>query len=282
MFRSVSVIIPTYNGLALLKTNLPAVFKLTRSTDEVVIIDDASTDSSVEWLITEFNLQQRTQNENFGVWQSETMPSMPIITVIKNHKNLRFAASCNLAVSLARYSLVLLLNNDVVPSPTLLDSLLPHFDDETVFAVGCHEKEHNQNGISGGKNKLWFERGLFMHARADDFKTGSTAWVSGGSGLFDKTKWIELGGFDVHFYPAYWEDVDLSFRAQKKGWQTLFEANALVDHNHESTNNDVFGQQRLQKVSWRNSRLFTWKHATVSQRLAFLLWLPYHCSKLGW
>jgi GT2 family glycosyltransferase len=144
-----------------------------------------------------------------------------------------------------------------------------------MFAVGCHEIEQNQGGISGGKNKLWFEKGIFMHARASDFSSGETAWASGGSALFDKAKWLYLGGFDPNFYPAYWEDVDLSYRAKKNNWLVWFESLAVVDHNHESTNSAVFNKTELNAVSWKNGIYFTKKHANFWQKLQFKFWQPY-------
>ena len=55
--------------------------------------------------------------------------------------------------------------------------------------------------IKGGKNKLWFEKGIFCHSKADNFKSGETAWACGGSAMFDKKKWLKLGGFNKIYYP---------------------------------------------------------------------------------
>jgi len=164
----------------------------------------------------------------------------------------------------------------------VLKFLLPYFESpaETVFAVGCLELEQAEStsgrAVLGGKNRLWFERGLFVHARAQDYTSGPTTWVSGGSGLFDKAKWLELGGFDEQFYPAYWEDIDLSYRASQRGWKVLFEAKAVVHHTHETTNASVFSQRQTQLFSITNGLRFFWKHATLPQKLAHFCWLPYH------
>lgn len=264
--RSVSIVIPTYNGLSLLQKNLPAVVKAMRAGDELVIVDDASSDDTVSWLRTQFKPHHSKLD----------------LQIIHNQHNLRFGAAVNKAVKAAHYSLVWLLNNDVSPAANALEYLLPHFEDESMFAVGCHERETVDGGISGGKNKLWFERGLFVHSRADDFSTGETAWASGGSALFDREKWLELGGFSSTFYPAYWEDIDLSYRAKQKGWKVWFEAKALVDHNHETTNTTVFGQRKLEVMSFRNALTFTWLYATGNQKLQFALWLPYHLFVTNW
>jgi len=117
---------------------------------------------------------------------------------------------------------------------------------------------------------------MFIHSRASKLDSGETAWASGGSALFDLEKWKELGGFDIAFYPAYWEDIDLSMRARKKGWNILFCENAVVDHRHETTNASVFGQKKIDIMSWKNAYLFAWRHMTATQWLQHLIWLPYH------
>jgi len=273
----VSFIIPNYNGVELFKKNLTSILAAARPEDEIIIIDDASSDPSLEWLTTTYVLKPEVSQLEFEIlagFVRETDEHIKL-RVIVNHQNLRFAAACNRAVSLAQHPYVFLLNNDVQPQADVLMYLLPHFQDSSVFAVGCHEIEGHQGNISGGKNVLIFARGMFIHNRVADFSTGNTAWASGGSSLFDKQKWQALGGFDLDYYPAYWEDTDLSFRARQKGWRVMFEASAVVQHNHETTNNTVFGQQKIAAISWCNAQKFVWKNGTYSQKLLNLIWQPY-------
>jgi len=262
--KSVSAIIPSYCGEKLLQKNLPAVLACLRTGDEIVIIDDASPkNSGLSWLDEEFRKEAKLKKIN--------------LKIIKNTSNLRYAASVNKAVENSKNELLFLLNNDVSPEPDCLRFLLDSFANEEVFAVACLEKDNS--GQISGKNKLWFAKGLFVHSKADDFKSGPTAWATGGSMLCDKNKWQQLGGFDLHFYPAYWEDIDLSFRAKKRGWQVLFEEQAVVRHQHESSNQDAFGQKQITAMSWRNAQKFTLKNSNWWQRIAFFLWLPYWIFK---
>jgi GT2 family glycosyltransferase len=194
------------------------------------------------------------------------------VVLLVNRQNQRFGETANRGVRAASHNLIFLINSDVAPRQTALKYLLPHFQDSMVFAVGPLEIER---GKKSGKNKLWFERGMFIHSKADDLKAGPTAWVSGGSGVFDKQKWLMIGGFDRLFYPAYWEDIDLSFQARKRDWQVLFESRAVVDHNHETTNATVFGQRKMERMSWQNANKFIWKNGDFWQKLAHLLWKPY-------
>lgn len=283
--KSVSYIIPNYNGRKLLEKNLPDVIRSMNDQDELVVIDDASSDDSVEWMQSQYLLdKQETNSKEYCQWRNLSFQfenKTIIVQLIMNAQNLRFAASCNRAIRLSSYELLFLLNSDVVPDCDILSYLVPHFDQDDVFAVGCLERDPLENGeVKSGKNVLVFERGMFIHSKAEEFSSGPTAWVSGGSGMFDKSKWDMLHGFDVAFSPAYWEDVDISFRARKNGWKVLFESNALVQHHHESTNSDAFGQKKIQKMSWKNAQYFTWKNSSFAQKLQYLLWKPYWMIKM--
>lgn len=285
MHYTVSAVIPTFNGQPLLEAHLPAVIKCLGPTDELIIVDDSSNDATVAWLTTTFGLKTRIEKAKYFTLESEvaTRPAGPTIKLIVNKTNLRFGATVNRGVVLAQGDLILLLNNDVKPQADILTHLLPYFQSAAVFAVGCleHEKDATGTWKKGGKNKLWFQRGMFIHARADDFKSGETAWVSGGSGVFDRQKWLELGGFDPLFYPAYWEDIDLSFRARQRGWQVVFESRAIVEHHHETTHQSVFGQDKIDAMSWRNANKFVWKNGSFWQKFQHVVWQPYWRLKKG-
>lgn len=273
--RPVSAVIPTYSGRKLLQKYLPAVFAGLRSGDELVIVEDTGPDDTVPWLIKQFKLAPaKAPFAGIDLYRGDYNSGQKKISValVYNQQNQRFGETANRGVKVAKHDLIFLINSDVAPRKTVLNFLLPYFEDEAVFGVGPLEIEH---GKKSGKNKLWFERGMFIHSKAEDLKSGETAWVSGGSGLFDRKKWLKIGGFDKLYYPAYWEDIDLSWQARKHGWKVFFEAKAVVDHNHETTNSTVFGQRRMEQMSWRNANKFVWKNGDFWQKLSHLLWTPY-------
>jgi O-antigen biosynthesis protein len=250
---SVSIIIPTYNGRALLEQNLPAVLAAAPGA-EVLVVDDASTDDTADWL-----------SKNY-----------PAVKVLVHEKNQRFAAACNSGVAAATGEVVVLLNNDVVPGPTFLTPLMAHFKDEAVFAVGCAEYDGEHiSGRSGGD----FLRGMYVHWRATDQIAGPTLWVSGGSGAFRKATWDKLGGMDTAYAPAYEEDRDICYRALKRGNKILFEPKSIVRHSHETTNKKALGQSTMKASSYKNQFLFVWKN--ISSRMLIrqhLAWLPYQLT----
>ncbi|AKM81444.1 MAG: hypothetical protein UT13_C0001G0482 [Candidatus Pacebacteria bacterium GW2011_GWF2_38_9] len=283
--KNVSIVIPSYKGVHLYEKNLQSVLDCMRDKDELVVVDDASgpEDDTISWFEKKFNIKLTSASPVEGtdlfLGEYKTADKTLRIVLLVNQSNQRFGASSNRGFAASKYDLVFLINNDVAPYKDCLKYLIPHFENENVFAVGCLEHEKHVNEI-GGRNKLWFERGMFLHSRYKDLSAGETAWASGGSAMFRKSIFEKIGGFDKLYYPAYWEDIDLSFQARKLGYSVLFEPRAEVDHNHETTNKSVFGEKKMRDMSWNNAKKFTWKNANLWQKISFLLWQPYWFIKM--
>lgn len=230
-----SVIIPNWNGKSLLEKNLPSVLKI--GFDKVIVVDDASTDGSPAFLKTNF----------------------PEIKVLENPKNRGFAYTVNKGVASASGEIVYLFNTDMVPREGVLEPVLKHFENPGVFGVSLAEE-----GYSYAVPKLEF--GFLGHepgGKTD--KAHDTFWVSGGSGAFRKSMWDKLGGMDLLFSPFYWEDLDLSYRAQRMGWKLVWEPHAKVIHKHESTiNTKHFKKKYLDYIKERNQLIFHWKNLPLS------------------
>ena len=247
--KTVSVVIPNWTKLPLIK-HLPAVIKACKGA-EIIVVDDASPDYTVAYVRKHF----------------------PGVKVIVNKQNERFAVSCNHGVKAARGEIVVLLNSDVAPKPNFLAPLVKHFSDPKVFAVSC--LEFQSNGASG-RNRCQFKRGFLIHWAAP-VTAGENCWATGGSSAFDRKKYLQIGGMDPLYKPAYWEDIDLSWQAREKhGWKILFEPESRVFHNHETTNVSVFGQRQMEQMAMRNQFLFVWKNIRGRRWLEHCLWLPYH------
>jgi len=236
-----SIIIPNWNGLSLLKKNLPLVLKTTTNKSnriyEVIVVDDGSTDGSVEYL---------SKLHNKG------------IKLVKHTKNRGFAAAVNTGVRSSKSKFVVLLNTDVVPSNNFLKNVYKLFEDKKIFAVSFHEDGW---GYSVGD----MEDGFSVHKPGREVEeTHESLWASGGSAIFRRSVWIKLKGFDEELFgPFYWEDVDLSYRAQKRGYKILWEPTAKVEHKHESTiNTSSFRKRYLNSVKERNQLFFIWKNIT--------------------
>lgn len=258
----ISIVLPNYNGEESLRKNLPAV--LETGADEVIVVDDASTDGSVPEL--------RSQNSKLKTTK---------IKVIENEKNLGFSSTVNRGVKEAKGEIVVLLNTDVSPEPNFLKPLVSHFTNPEVFAVGCLDQSpENGKIIYRGRGVANFKQGFLVHARGKEDKT-DTFWVAGGSGAFRRQLWEKLGGFDEIYNPFYWEDIDLSYRAMKAGYQIFFEPQSVVTHQHEEgAIKKNYSHFQVKTIAYRNQFFFVWKNITDwEKRLSHLFWLPYHLTK---
>lgn len=264
-----SIIIPNYNGKNLLQKNVPFVVKAirlymnkTKQQAEILIIDDKSTDESVN-----------TINQLIKTFTSQSMQ----LTLIQNEKNLGFSPTINKAVSKASGDIIFLMNSDVRPHEDFLLKLIPHFDDNTaVFAVGCLEESlEDGKTILRGRGVGKWERGLLVHKRGEVNKE-NTLWVNGGSGAYRKKIWDRIGGFNELYAPYYWEDIDLSYRAQKAGYRIAFEPKSLVIHEHEQGSiKKTQSPIKVQIIAQRNQFLFSLVNISDADLFtSFIFWLP--------
>lgn len=255
---NISIVIPNYNGEDILKKNLLKVIEAVGDA-EIIVIDDASEDGSIE-ILNGFK---------------------PKIKLLKNEKNLGFSSTINKGVKEARGEIVVLLNTDVIPEKDFLKPLLKHFEDKNIFAVGCMDKSvENGKIILRGRGLGRWMRGFLIHSRGEVGKT-DTLWVNGGSGAFRKNIWEKLGGFNELYNPFYWEDIDLSYRAFKSGYKIIFEPKSIVVHEHEKgAIKNKYSSNQIKTIAYRNQFIFVWKNTTDFElQLLHLFWLPYHIIK---
>ncbi|OGM31952.1 hypothetical protein A2803_02590 [Candidatus Woesebacteria bacterium RIFCSPHIGHO2_01_FULL_44_21] len=240
---TVSVVIPNWNGAQLLAKNLPSVLKakenLKNKIVEVIVVDDGSADNSIEILKQSFK----------------------DVKLVQHTANRGFSAAVNTGVRFAKGTHVCLLNTDVIPSHSFLDSAINCFRDEKVFGITLHEEGY-------GPAVGYFD-GYFKHSGGSESdEIQETFWANGGSSIFSKAIWKELKGLDGELYdPFYWEDVDLGYRARKRGYTLFWVPEAKVVHAHESViNQNNFRKKYLNIIKERNELLFIWKNIT-SKRL---------------
>lgn len=238
-----SIVIPNWNGAEKLKSNLPAILSA-RGVEEVIIVDDASTDGSVEVVEKQFSQ----------------------IKLIKKAKNSGFSTAVNIGVKAVSGDLVAILNSDAAPQADFISNTLNHFQDPKVFSVGCN--------VGGAWAAGEFRNGFFWHsqAKADKEelkKPHQTLWASGGSGIFRKSIWEEIGSLDELFDPFYEEDVDLGYRATKRGYINVWEPSSVVEHYREKgVIESNFSKSFVSSVAQRNQLFFIWKNIHDPQMIA--------------
>src|SRR5204862_570938 len=130
---------------------------------------------------------------------------------------------------------------DVSVEPDCITPLAKRFEMEDVFAVCCRARRINSERLDGGGKIGRFERGfwrVFLNYEALQDETASdliSFYGSGGYSAYSKQKWDKLGGFQDLFAPIYWEDVEICYRAWKRGWKVIYEPQSNVSHLGSAT-----------------------------------------------
>jgi len=236
MENNVSVIIPAYKNTTLLLRNLQNNYPLIKDCEIIIINDDPSTPLK------------------------PYLKKYPDIKVIENEKNLGFSRAINKGIAIADRDYLLLLNTDVVIKQINLQKLMAVFiEKKQLFAVSFYQMQNA--GIVSGKNRVYWQKGMFNHQRAHNLMSGITAWAEGGAGIFSKKILQQMGGFDSLYSPFYWEDIDLCYRAWKMGFEIIFDPETQVEHQHESTIGKYF-TDKIKTTALRNQFVFIWKNIT--------------------
>jgi O-antigen biosynthesis protein len=254
---SFSVVIPSWNGRMLLEEMFPALLTATNEFHqkmgglwEVIVVDDGSVDDTVPWI--------------------ESRPEKNI-KLITRRRNTGFALACNLGFSACRYEVVILLNNDVLVDKDFILPLIDHFRDEKVFGVTFKALGRDQTTFCNGGKIGEFRMGFWRAFRNYDVSNGNSSpslesdplysfAVCGGFCAFDRQKLKEVGGFEPLMSPFYWEDVELSYRAWKRGWVIHYEPRSIVYHDASTTIRGAFHRFRIDRINTRNRFIFMWKN----------------------
>ncbi len=235
----ISVVIPTYNGEKLLRDNLPSVIDAIESWGgdyELIVVDDCSSDGSRAFLA-----------------------SLPQVQVLVNQANMGFSRSCNAGMLATRYPVCLCVNNDVAMTPGCIAPLLAHFDDPTVFAVTPNilvEREGRNQGIVTALYGKGFLKGSFA-LLGETSGIRENLYAIGACVAYDMEKFRALGGFCEIYTPYLFEDVDISYRAWKRGWRSIYEPRATVFH-YSSASIGRTRKRHKRRIYFRNRFLFHW------------------------
>lgn len=228
---------------------------------EIVIVDDGGTDGS-------------------DVWVHEQALTSPVpIRLIRQANNRGFGEACNLGVREATHPLVFLLNNDVAAEPDAIPPLVERFatGGDGLFAVHCrvHDLASGQEvgtGKMGGFGRGFLRVHRSYVTRGPQQGPNYSMFASGGSAMFDRRKFVELGGFDPLFAPFYLEDVELSYRAWKRGLTILYEPGSVVRHQFSATIGPLAGRQ-VPRIAQRNRLILHWIHLHDRRLFTFhLMW----------
>ncbi|MFZ0426718.1 MAG: glycosyltransferase [Acidobacteriota bacterium] len=262
-----SIIVLNWNGRHLLEESLPPLVRAVRKAGgdhQILVVDNGSTDDSVEWLQRAF----------------------PAVDLLRLPENLGFAEGNNRGVEEARHDLVLLLNNDMIVDEDFLPPLLRGFDAPEVFAVTAQiqfpeDRRREETGHTRGA----FRKGYLHleHAPIRPFHTARgrvpVLWAGGGSTAFRRDRFLQLGGFSDLYSPCYFEDTDLSYRAWRRGWRVLLAADSRVLHKHRSSTSRRFSPRDLARTVEERRIWYIWRNYQLRTLLPHLLLLPLNLTK---
>ncbi len=219
MSARVSVVVVNWNGERYLRDCLGSLMAQTYDHAEVILVDNGSTDGSVELVRRAF----------------------PTVRVLRNEANLGFARANNQAIEASEGEFIATLNNDACAEPEWLASLVEAMGNDRSIGscaskmVFAHRPQViNSTGIMLDRAGIAWGR---YGGRADDVESNRACEVFGacaGAALYRRTMLEDVGLFDEDYF-AYLEDVDLAWRARLRGWRSLYVPGARVYHVHSGT-----------------------------------------------
>ncbi len=261
----VSVVTPNYNGLKFLNSYFETLLIQSRFIEEIIIIDNASTDGSVEF-IEEFIRS----------------PNYPIdIILIRNDENLGFAPAVNQGIKIAKSEYVYSVNNDVELEWNALEEIIKAMDES--IALGENPFSFQSKMIQHHNRKLIDDAGDEYTILAWTKKIGDGQPVErydekreifsscAGAALYRKSVLEEIDLFDEDFF-AYVEDIDLSYRAQIYGYSNYFCPNSIVYHYGSATSGSRYNEFKI-KLAARNNVYLIYKNFPIIQKIINFIFL---------
>lgn len=240
---NISVVIPNYNGVHLFPKTLPSLYQALKYCGkqfEIIVVDDCSTDGSVDYL-----------KKNFSD-----------IRLYENDKNSGFSITINKGIYVAQYGLIFLLNSDVRLLENYFEDQFKYFDLPDTFGVmGKIIGWDNEQVQDGAKYPEFHGFKLKTSKNCLPINSLSSAfmpslYLSGANALVSREKILLLKGFNELFSPFYIEDVDLSVRAWRCGFKCYFEPLSVCRHKTSESIKSKEKKILIQTIYNRNKLYF--------------------------
>ena len=252
-----SVVIVSYNVRELLTACIDSVVKAAESIDtEVFVVDNKSVDDTIEVISRDY----------------------PWVHLINNKENLGFSKANNIAIRQAEGEYVLLLNPDTVVAEWTLRGAI-EFMDQHPEAGGAGVRMHNADGtlapesrravptpMVAARKMLGFTKRYYMSYLSWN-EPGQIEVISGAFMLLRRKAIDQVGMLDEDFF-MYGEDIDLSYRLLKGGWQNWYLPLDIIHYKGQSTQKSDF---RYVHVFYQAMLIFFRKHYS---HLSFFFTLP--------
>ena len=206
--------VPNFNGRELLPVLLPSIMAQEFEDFEVIVVDDASTDGSVEYLRSDW----------------------PAVHVLERANNSGFASTCNAGIRESESEFVALLNTDIELEPAWIGTLVDALDREPAAgSAGGKLLNFYDRNVIDAAGDLLIRSGIALsrgEGRVDDGRYDRPELVfapCAGAAVYRRALFERIGLFDEDFH-SYGEDVDLGLRAQLAGFRSLYVPEARAYH----------------------------------------------------
>lgn len=234
-----TIVIPVYNHclhtlacLRALAAHPPA------AACEILVIDDGSSDQTGQWMPQIAGLRYHLRERNGG-----------------------FIAACNDGLRLALGDYVVLLNNDTIPQPGWLDALLDTFEQVPDAGMAGSQLLYPDGRLQESGGVVFADGSCWSYGRfesAEDPRYASlrdSDYCSGAALAIPRALFQSLGGLDVRYMPAYYEDTDLAFKVRAAGKRVLVQPASRVIHD-EGTSNGTDPGSGIKAYQVRNQQVF--------------------------
>lgn len=220
------VVVPNWNGEDFLQQCIDSLLAQNQAC-EILVVENGSVDMSDEILATYGNK----------------------ITVLKQKNNLGFAGGVNIGINYAIENgadYVALFNNDAVADENWLQNLVNTASVNPVIGIVACKFLHEGDNKLDSTGDFYTIFGLPYPRGRNEVETGqydnktTIFGATGGASLYSAKMLTEIGLFDEDFF-AYYEDVDISFRAQLAGYKVVYEPTAVAYHHIGGTSGKISG-----------------------------------------
>lgn len=231
--NEITVVIPNYNGIKYLEECLASLRGQEEAPAyEVLVVDNGSGDGSVEYMQEQF----------------------PEVRVICLADNTGFCHAVNLGIKESKAPYVVLLNNDTKCHKYFLKELYGAIQDKPmVFSVGASMRMWDNEELLDGAGDNYcvlgwaYSRGKGKPAK-QYAKSCRIFSACAGAAIYRRSVFEEIGYFDeLHF--AYFEDLDIGYRALIHGYQNLYEPGAMVVHYGSASTGSRYNAWKTEKAS---------------------------------
>ena len=223
-----SVIIVSYNVKYYLEQCLCSVLLACNDVEtEIIVVDNASTDNSIDYL----------------------QPKFPSVIFIQNKQNTGFAKANNIALKISKGNYILYLNPDTIIAENTIADCISFFEkDQNTGAIGIKMIDGSGNFLPESKRSFpslsasfWKLSGManffprspvfnkYAVGHLDENKVAEVDVLSGAFFLSTRKLMFSLNGFDEAFF-MYGEDIDLSYRVQQSGFKNYYLGNNVIIH----------------------------------------------------